>query len=429
VWEAAKRAQVNLEDLECFKNVEFLVDIVEGGNVNDVQVTYEVKEKGLLSGGTISVTGGRNEGKGNLEFNLNNLTGRADRIDLKVSQSTASASAFEASYRLPVYGNVQFPATFGMFKESEVSPFETHTQVTRGVFGSYGTYSAFGEHNLRYELGWRELTNLKDTVSFALRQDAGHSMKSALRHTLKIDLTEGQEDSLDTGALTFETEVAGIGGGASFLKNTVDFMYRHPFWGGLWEVGVSCRAGLLHPLIPGFVGRSTRAILDPKAGEAEAAAAEAAADAGPSSKTPLAIRVRPQISDRFFLGGSWDVRGFGLRTIGPVDRQDALGGDGFWAGALHLYTPLPYAPWRERFGNTLRPHFFVNGGACVQKAAGQPWSGAYKTLRDETSASCGIGLAAQLSVIQLELNFCVPVKIHGGAKPQDIQFGVGMHFL
>jgi len=437
VWKAAGVAQVNLEDLDVFKTVEFVVDVVPGGKVNELVVTFEVEEKGRLSGGGINLTAGRNEGNANIEFNLNNLTGRADRIDMKSSRSTQSTTTTEVSYKLPLNGDVHWPLTLGYFKEAEVRETSSHTQHTQGLFASYDTYSEFGEHNLRYELGLRNIGDMVDKVSFAVREDAGHSMKSSLKHTLKVDLAKDDE-APETSVLKLETELAGIGGGASFLKNTLDFMYRLPFWDGLWEVGVSCRGGLIHPLLPGYLGRTVQAVVDPNAAiaaaaEVEAEAAQAAGggsgnDGGGGGGGGGGV-ARPQISDRFFLGGSWDVRGFGLRSIGPSSKKDALGGDGFWAGALHLYTPLPYGPWRERFGKTLRPHFFVNGGACVAKPAGMSWSDAQQSLVNETSASVGVGLAAKLSSIHIELNMCLPIKVHGTAKPNDVQFGCGIQFL
>ena len=97
----------------------------------------------------INLTAGKNEGNANIEFNLNNLTGRADRIDLKTSRSTQSTTTTEASYKLPLDGDVDWPLTLGYFKDSEVRDTSSHTQHTRGLFASYNTYSEFGEHNMR----------------------------------------------------------------------------------------------------------------------------------------------------------------------------------------------------------------------------------------------------------------------------------------
>ena len=34
----------------------------------------------------------------------------------------------------------------------------------------------------------------------------------------------------------------------------------------------------------------------------------------------------------------------------------------YWAGALHLFTPLPFRPGRGGLGDILRTHFFLNIG-------------------------------------------------------------------
>lgn len=41
---------------------------------------------------------------------------------------------------------------------------------------------------------------------------------------------------------------------------------------------------------------------------------------------------------------------------------DYLGGEAYWAGGLHLYTPLPFRPGRGGFGDLFRTHFFLNAG-------------------------------------------------------------------
>lgn len=41
---------------------------------------------------------------------------------------------------------------------------------------------------------------------------------------------------------------------------------------------------------------------------------------------------------------------------------DYLGGEAYWAGGVHLYTPLPFRPGRGGFGDLFRTHFFLNAG-------------------------------------------------------------------
>lgn len=41
---------------------------------------------------------------------------------------------------------------------------------------------------------------------------------------------------------------------------------------------------------------------------------------------------------------------------------DYLGGEAYWAGGIHLYTPLPFRPGKGGFGDLFRTHFFLNAG-------------------------------------------------------------------
>lgn len=64
------------------------------------------------------------------------------------------------------------------------------------------------------------------------------------------------------------------------------------------------------------------------------------------------------IADRFYLGGPTSVRGFSMHSVGPQSEGDYLGGEAYWAGGLHLYTPLPFRPGQGGFGELFRTHFF-----------------------------------------------------------------------
>lgn len=53
---------------------------------------------------------------------------------------------------------------------------------------------------------------------------------------------------------------------------------------------------------------------------------------------------------------------------------DYLGGEAYWAGGLHLYTPLPFRPGRGGFGELFRTHFFLNAGNLCNLNYGKPWT-------------------------------------------------------
>lgn len=59
----------------------------------------------------------------------------------------------------------------------------------------------------------------------------------------------------------------------------------------------------------------------------------------------------------------WEVNWVLMFCAGGSDvAGDYLGGEGYWAGGLHLYTPLPFRPGRGGFGDLFRTHFFLNAG-------------------------------------------------------------------
>lgn len=68
------------------------------------------------------------------------------------------------------------------------------------------------------------------------------------------------------------------------------------------------------------------------------------------------------IADNFFLGGPLNLRGFEMRGVGPREEGHSLGGNTYWAAAFHFYSPLPFRPGKNSFGDLFRLHGFINGG-------------------------------------------------------------------
>ena len=209
-----------------------------------------------------------------------------------------------------------------------------------------------------------------------------------------------------------ENEIAGwgpLGGSAVFLRNQIEASARIPL--GAVDMGLSLRGGLLLPStwLP----------------------------AAPSNLTPpMATKGSSCICDRFFLGGPHDVRGFAPRGIGPHSGTDSLGGDVFAAAAFHLYAPLPFSSLRQRIGESLRTHAFVNVGSLAsmdwvqQRPAASAAAAILARLHAGLSVAWGVGLVLDTGQFSAELNLCLPLR-----RGQDslvsprLQFGVGFSFL
>ena len=59
---------------------------------------------------------------------------------------------------------------------------------------------------------WRELTALSNGIAFAARNDMGHSLKSALKHTYTFDTRDSSNLPAKGVLAKFVNEVAGLGG-------------------------------------------------------------------------------------------------------------------------------------------------------------------------------------------------------------------------
>ena len=68
------------------------------------------------------------------------------------------------------------------------------------------------------------------------------------------------------------------------------------------------------------------------------------------------------LNEQVCSGGPLNLRGFELRGAGPSADGSALGGSMYWASGLHLYTPLPFRPGRDGYGDLFKTHVFVTAG-------------------------------------------------------------------
>jgi outer membrane protein insertion porin family len=200
--------------------------------------------------------------------------------------------------------------------------------------------SNVGVHEFTVATVLRQITSLTPTASPSIVSSAGDTIKTSLSHTLIRDRRD--DTLLPTQGYILKTtqEYAGLGGGdIRFLKGSIETQFIHTF-AKIWpRVHFICglRGGVLHTL---------------------------------NGKTNL--------TDRFYLGGPTDVRGFREFGIGPKDRSilllrerlnadDSVGGEAFLACSASVMFPVPNVPshWPLRF------QAFVNGGSLLplQKGA------------------------------------------------------------
>ncbi len=120
--------------------------------------------------------------------------------------------------------------------------------------------------------------------------------------------------------------------------------------------------------------------------------------------------------DRFFLGGSRSIRGFGNRDIGPVDENnEPLGGDTMAYTNLELTFPIidrvRGAVWNDMGFLDARPFHYTD-------------------VLQEGDAAAGIGLRLNLPIGPLRLDYGLPYKDQGynHSNTGKFSFDVGYQF-
>ncbi|XP_041111110.1 sorting and assembly machinery component 50 homolog A [Polyodon spathula] len=391
VMKKSHEAREKLMRLGIFRQVEVVIDTSDGEDAlsNGVDVTFEVAELRRLTGSYNTMVG-NNEGSMVLGLKLPNVLGRAEKLTFQFSYGTKETS-YGLSFFKPQPGHFDRNLSINMYKVSGQFPWSSLRETDRGVSTEINFPIWKTSHTLKWEGVWRELGCLARTSSFAVREESGHSIKSSISHAMVIDTRNSAILPRQGALLKMNQELAGYtGGDASFLKEDFEIqLNKRLCWDSV--LSTSLWGGLLVPI----------------------------------GDQPSCI------ADRFYLGGPTSVRGFSMYSIGPQSEGDYLGGEAFWAGGMHLYTPLPFRPGRGGFGDVFRTHFFLNAGNLCSLNYGEGPRAHLQKLAECIRWSYGAGIVLRLgNIAKLELNYCIPMGVQSGDRICDgVQFGAGIRFL
>lgn len=132
------------------------------------------------------------------------------------------------------------------------------------------------------------------------------------------------------------------------------------------------------------------------------------------------------LADKFYNGGSNDVRSFQLMGLGPKDIYDYVGGDTSLSYGLSLFSRLPF---KRFYDSNFRLHLFFNGGRLINRNNANTTDTLMQML-SQHSLSTGFGLVFRHPVARFELNFTVPITAHtSDATRKGFQYGIGISFL
>lgn len=385
----------------------------------DVNISIGLKElpSFKLQTGT-DVGNGEGSAYGSLLWR--NIFGGAEMLTLNAKSGTRTRSAYSANLSAPVFSNPDMRVSLEALASAAEKPWAAHEEVLKGGTVQLSWLNSVKDtHSVEYTGIWRQITSLAGGASQTVRQDAGDSLKSSIRHTFYRERRDNPQLPQDGYMVRSKLELAGLGplgGDVSFSKSELEMSGALPIPipgkegpSGI-SIGAGLRMGLLYPLAPGVTG--------------------------PAQSS--------RINDRFQLGGPTDVRGFKLGGIGPHDGKDAVGGDVFAAGTVNMLLPLPY----KGPESALRFQMFANGGRLValqnnDRAPGSDSRSISATaVRDGVlnavaevfngapSMAAGVGLVYAHPVARFELNFSLPLVLRKGELgTKGLQLGVGINFM
>ncbi|XP_066991173.1 sorting and assembly machinery component 50 homolog A isoform X2 [Anabrus simplex] len=278
-----------LEALGCFRNIGIFIDTSSGPGAtpNGLEVTFHVRELKRIIGGVNSLIG-NNEGSLVVGMKMPNLFGRGEKLQTEYSYGSKRTTGFNVSLSKPLRGKMNSVFTSTIFQVGSEWPWSGYKQIERGLlFDVAFTSAPKVKHNLQWEAAWRDLSTLTRSAAFQVREQAGPSLKSSLRHILSVDRRDAPIFPTTGALFQLTTEFAGLGGNVGFFKNEMLLQGNFPLTSDMVIQG-AIQAGLLKRLTNDKV---------------------------------------VSMCDEFFLGGPLNLRGFETRGVGPHSDGCALGAD------------------------------------------------------------------------------------------------------
>lgn len=363
-------AKGRLYDLDVFREATCHVDV--GERDEDVTVRIVVEEKGTH---TVSTGTFVHEGEGCLEvaWSLRNFADNAQQVRGAVSggfpyQSSGVRLDFLQPYLLDKWS---LHACLAQTSKLVPRP-KKLAQLLQSV--SVTVEQREGRHAWTYELSSRRLDLCRDAAPDEAADSAGWtaadlaSLKSAVRHTYKLDTRDSKQMPASGYLFKSDTEFAGLlGRGADFSRNQTHGSW-HTSAGGGCTLSLWGSFGLLQAL-NGDVSR---------------------------------------YFDRFFLGGPLSLRGFRSRGVGPVlgardEVRSAKGGEAMLVLGASVSRPLPLPPNLKRLVDA-RFEVFGNMGNNVSPPGGASVLTALQPLVANMRTAVGMGFIFPTALGRLEIS-------------------------
>lgn len=396
------QSKKNLKGLGFFKADTLAITTSPGSTPQQVVLKTAVQEQ---STGTFSLGGGYSSEMGamlNTGVSQNNFAGSG--INTAINAMLAQRGT-----------QVNLGVTNPYFMDRNlIAGWDLFRTVTDSYTNSSQSYS-YSESTMGGDvrLGYRFNQNVFQTFTYALSErniydiptgsnaniyiqsESGRSTLSAISQSLNFDYLDDDQNPHSGLMMTLTTQLAGLGGGAKYVRFTPSASYYIPlervFGNPNWVLKISGTAGVLQDM-RGYEAR---------------------------------------IEDRFYLGGD-SLRGFADGGVGPysypiynskhelVSSGGQIGGRYMWTQSTELHFPLPVSP-----------DLGVSGFAFVD--VGALWGAATiggAQLRDSDSprVGAGVGISWNTPFGLINLSLAQPVVKKTGDQTQQFRISFGSRF-
>ncbi|MCB2101776.1 MAG: outer membrane protein assembly factor BamA [Rhodobacterales bacterium] len=372
-----RRSRQRINNLDFFEKVD--IEQVPGSAPDKTVIKVDVQEK---STGSLSVGAGFSTTNGALAdvgIEERNLLGRGQSLKVKVKVAQRQ-SEVDLAFTEPYFLDREVAAGFDLF----------HIRTDRQSESSFDTTSTGGSLRAGYPItddlaqSWRytfsitDVENVDPGASAYIRGQEGRRVLSEVSHILTYDKRDSRILPTEGYYVRGITDVAGLGGNARYVRNTIDGGKYFPLDDN-WVLAFKGTAGYI-----------------------------------------VGIGGDVNIIDRFFVGGD-DLRGFESGGVGPRDTRtdDALGGEWKYTATTELTFPLGLPDELAINGRV-----FTDIGSAGKISQSGPNISDTGSLR--LSSGFGISWISPFGPIGLDIGF--PIVKESFDREENIRINFGTRF-
>ncbi|CAM8897847.1 unnamed protein product [Rhodiola kirilowii] len=397
VFQIASVVNARLREMELFDSVEVTLDAGPPELPGTTNVIVEVVETQSPVTGNIGMytkPGARTWSlEGALRFK--NLFGYGDHWDGSLAYGFDQTSELSTGVTVPklkgFYSPVQ--ARVSLLSQDWLK-FSSYKEKVLGL--SLNLFSS-RNHDLSYNLAWRNLTDPSQMASKSIRRQLGHSLLSSLKYTFKIDQRNSAWRPTKGYAFASTTQIGGLSPDSRtlrFIRQEFDLRYALPlgFYNTALNLGIS--SGVVFPWGSGSLSAPSSVL----------------------ERFFLGGNVSPVCS----LGGPTALLGFKSRGLGlwePRRRisaksddgsfetagEDAVGGDLAVTAFADLSFDLPLKVLRDA---GIHGHAFTCAGNLTKLTENEYSRFSFKDFKDSFRTSVGLGLIVPTKLFRMEANYC-----------------------